>query len=402
MSAGLVILDRAGVKRLTRGHPWIHADKVAEVHADDGALVRLEGPAGVPRGLGLWNSGSRLALRVITRDAATPPDDDWWRVPLDASIVRRRESLAPGTEACRWVHAEADGLPGLVVDRYADVVVVQAGCLGIDRALPGITAHLLEAHGVAGVLARHDGAFRRHEGLEEGVTLLGGEVPHRVEWAHSRGAGHAGVTPAHITRIVDPWEGQKTGTYLDQRENQVAAARALPAGRALDAFCNDGGFALHLAAAGSEVLALDASATALQRVDEHARLAGVQGRVSTERVNVFERLRELESAGETFDAIVLDPPALAKSRRAAAGAARGYRELNLRTLRLLRPGGRLLSCSCSFHVSATDFEILLAQAAADARCAVQVRHRWGAAACHPVRLGFPESDYLKAVVLEVL
>lgn len=398
MSAGRVILDRAGVKRLTRGHPWIHADKVAVVDADDGTLVRLEGPAGVPRGLGLWNSGSRLALRVITRDAATPAADDWWRAPLDASIARRRESLAPSAEACRWVHAEADGLPGLILDRYADVVVVQAGCLGIDRALPQITAHLLEAHGVAGVLARHDGAFRRHEGLEEGVALLGGEVPQRVEWLQSRGLG-AGVD---ITRIVDPWAGQKTGTYLDQRENQAAAARALPVGRALDAFCNDGGFALHLAAAGSEVLALDASATALQRVDEHAQLAGVQERVSTARVNVFEHLRELESAGETFDAIVLDPPALAKTRRAAAGAARGYRELNLRALRLLRPGGRLLSCSCSFHVSATDFEVLLAQAAADARCAVQIRHRWGAAACHPVRLGFPESDYLKAVVLEVI
>lgn len=386
---GRIVLDRAGVKRLMRAHPWIHADKVARVHADDGTLVRLEGPEGVPRGLALWNSGSRLALRVLSVDPRDEARADWWRAPLDAAIARRHRDLAPDVDGCRWVHGEADGLPGLVVDRYADVAVVQAGCLATDRALPELARHLVDAHGLRGVLARHDGGFRRAEKLAEEVRLLAGEVPERVVWHQ-----------ADCEREVDPWHGQKTGTYLDQRENQVWAAARLPVGRALDVCCNDGGFALHLARAGSDVLALDASADALARTARHAELAGVSARVTSREANVFDELRALSDAGERFDTVVLDPPALAKQRKATTAARRGYRELNLRALRMLRPGGRLLTCSCSFHLSAADFEQVLAEAAAGARVRARVLARRGAASCHPVRLGFPESDYLKVVLLE--
>ena len=386
----VLVLSRSGVLRLRDGHPWIYPDHVGSTNATDAGLVALEGPAGRPRGFAIWNPRSKIPLRLVSRDAAAALEPDFWRGRLDAAIGARAAELAPGEAACRWVHAEADGLPGLVVDRYDDVAVLQAGCEWADRLAPQVAEHLMAAHGVRGVLARHDGSFRRPEGLPEGVAVLAGDVPHEVSW-ETRG----------VRRTIDPWTGQKTGAYLDQRENQPRAAEALPQGRCLDAFCNDGGFALHLLRAGGTVMAIDSSEGALAHAQANAESNGLLAGLELRKVNVFDHLRELLAAGEAFDGIVLDPPAMARRKGDLLQALRGYKELNLRALKLLRPGGRLMTCSCSYHVSAEQFLGILAEAAADAGRDVRLIERRGAASCHPVRLAFPESAYLKVLLLEV-
>jgi len=397
----IVVLGREGVLHLNGGHPWIYPSHLAAPGPAEPGLVALEGPAGRPRGVAVWNPKSRIPLRVVARGPAAAAasgwdGDAWWEARLDAAVAAR-ERLAPGESACRWVHAEADGLPGLVVDRYGDVAVLQAGCAWADAVAPRVAQRLVARHGLQGVLARHDGGFRRPEGLPEGVAELAGSVPHEVRWES-----------AGVRRLADPWTGQKTGAYLDQRENQARAARLLPAGRALDAFCNDGGFALHLARAGSRVLCLDGSEPALEGLRRNAALNGLgvgepgsDAPLQPQKANVFERLRELSDAGERFDAVVLDPPALAKRKAELPAARRGYKDLNLRALKLLREGGRLLTCSCSFHLDEAHFLETLSEAAADAGVDARVVERRGAAACHPRRLALPESDYLKVVVLEV-
>jgi 23S rRNA (cytosine1962-C5)-methyltransferase len=357
---------------------------------EQACLVRLEGPAGTARGHAIWNPRSRIPLRLVNRDVREDLSPDFWRARLDAAIAARTTTLAPGEPACRWVHAEADGLPGLIVDRYADVAVLQAGCQWADELAPELAAFLVERHGVRGVLARHDGGFRRPEGLEEGITLLAGEVPHAVRWeAHG------------IARTIDPWTGQKTGAYLDQRENHRRAPERLPGGRILDAFCCDGGFSLSLARAGRQVIALDGSERELAVAQANAADNDLVGAIEWRKVNVFDHLRELSGSEERFDGVVLDPPALARRRAEHEDALRGYRELNLRALRLLRDGGRLLTCSCSFHVGPEEFLRVVAGAAADAGRDVRIVEHLGAAPCHPQRLAFPESAYLKVLLLEV-
>jgi 23S rRNA (cytosine1962-C5)-methyltransferase len=390
-SEPVVVLGIEGVRRIGSGHPWLFPDHIVQASTCDGEVVRLEGPPGRPRGMATYSRGSRIPLRIVQRDGGDPLPDDWWIQRLDAAIARRVESLAVGASACRWVHAEADGLPGLVVDRFDDVAVVQAGCRWADSTTTALAEHLVATHGMTGVLARHDGPFRKLEGLHEEVRVLAGEVREDVVW--KQGA---------ISRRVAPWTGQKTGTYLDQRENQPWAAAVLPQGRCLDAFCNDGGFALHMAAAGSEVVALDSSQPALERLAALARENELEQRITTQDVNVFHDLRERVAARETFDGIVLDPPALAKRKPDRVRALRAYKELNLRALRMLRPGGRLVTCSCSFHIGREEFLGTIRDAAADARAQVVVRDVRAAAACHPRLVTFPESDYLKVVLVEVI
>lgn len=386
---GVVLLKRSGVRRLSTGHPWIYPDHIDGGEAEDGAVVRLEGPAGTPRGTAVLNSESRLPLRVLSRDASWKGGENFWEQRLDQAIALRTDTLAPGAEACRWVHAEADGLPGLVVDRLGSVAVLQAGCLWADSVSADVAQRLVERHGMSGVLARNDGAFRRPEGLPEGVQLLAGEVPESLQ-----------VRCGELIRQVDPWRGQKTGLYLDQRENHVWAAQVLPVGECLDAFCNDGPFALHLAAAGSNVLALDSSAPALSQAHANAELNGLSDKLTTEKVNVFTGMRDMVSAGRRFDGIVLDPPALAKKKNQIPSALRAYKELALRGVRLLSDGGRMIVCSCSYHVSPQEFLGALRDAAADARRDVDVLEVRGAARCHPARITFPESAYLKVVLLQ--
>jgi 23S rRNA (cytosine1962-C5)-methyltransferase len=306
-----------------------------------------------------------------------------------SQAIAYREALGIDATAYRLVHAEGDRLPSLIVDRYGDVLVVQALSQGSDRMLADIVSDLESLLRPAGILARHDARSRLLEGLEQKVEVLRGEVPERIV-----------VRDRAVHFEVDLRAGQKTGLFLDQRENRWAAARWAH-GRALDCFSYDGGFALQIAARCDEVIAVDISAEAVARIETNARRAGVAN-VRGREGNVFDLLRDFERAGERFDTIVLDPPAFAKSRAALPKALGGYKEINLRALKLLRSGGILVTCSCSFHVSEGHLLDVVHAAAADARVEVVLLEKRLQSSDHPVLLGVPESSYLKCLIARKL
>ncbi len=316
------------------------------------------------------------------------PTLDTWRGRIDAAVAYR-ESLGIDATAYRLVHGEADLLPGLVVDRYTDVLVLQALVQGIDRLLPTLTGLLVDRLRPSGVLARNDPRVRLLEGLEQRVEVLHGTVPETLE-----------IREGRVIFDVDPYRGQKTGLFLDQRENRVAAAR-YARGRLLDAFSYNGGFALALAPACDQVLAVDISEDAVARIVGNAKRNGLAN-VEARAMNVFDELRELERRGERFDTIVLDPPAFAKNKAAVPKALSGYKEINLRALKLLRPGGFLMTCSCSYNVSEAAFADVLAAAAVDAHADVTVVEKRMQGRDHPVLMTVPETYYLKCFVLRKL
>jgi 23S rRNA (cytosine1962-C5)-methyltransferase len=300
-----------------------------------------------------------------------------------------RASLGIDATAYRVVHGEADRLPGLVIDRYGDYLVLQALVQGVDRLLPELTDLLVARLKPAGILARNDPRVRLLEGLEQAVTVLHGTVPEGIE-----------IREGRVRYVVDPYHGQKTGLFLDQRENRVAAA-SYARGRALDAFSYNGGFALALASVCSEVIAVDISEDAVARITANAAQNGVTN-VHARAMNVFDELRELERRGERFETIVLDPPAFAKNKAAVPKALSGYKEINLRALKLLQPGGFLITCSCSYNVSESMFADILAAAAVDAHAEVAVVEKRMQGRDHPVLMTVPETYYLKCFVLRKL
>jgi 23S rRNA (cytosine1962-C5)-methyltransferase len=306
-----------------------------------------------------------------------------------AAAVEWRRTIAGGAAACRMVHGEGDGLPSLIVDRYGDFLVVQTLSQATERLKPEIVGALVELVQPRGVLERNDPKVRRLEGLDQRVGLLYGEVPETVE-----------IEEAGVRFEADLWKGQKTGLFLDQRENHLAA-RGYARGRVLDAFCYTGGFALQVARSVSEVLAVDVSEDAVARVRRHVALNGLTN-VTAQAANVFDLLRELAGRREVFDTVILDPPAFAKSRDAVEKARRGYKEINLRALSLLRAGGCLITCSCSYHVHEGDLEEILADAAVDAGASVTIVEKRRQGRDHPVVLGVPETYYLKCFVLRRL
>jgi 23S rRNA (cytosine1962-C5)-methyltransferase len=287
------------------------------------------------------------------------------------------------------VHGEADRLPGLVVDRYGDCLVLQALSQTVDRLMPELARMLEEIVRPAGILARNDPRVRLLEGLEQRVEVLRGTVPPTIA-----------VREGAVEYAVDPFHGQKTGLFLDQRENRVAAAR-YARGRALDAFSYNGGFALTVAPHCSEVLAIDISEDAVARINANAARNGATN-LQARAMNVFDELRELERLGEPFDTIVLDPPAFAKNKAAVPRALAGYKEINLRALKLLRAGGFLITCSCSYNVSESAFADTIASAAVDAHADVVVVEKRMQARDHPVLMTVPETYYLKCFVLRKL
>ncbi len=394
--AAVVVSDR-GAARLAAGHPWVYRSDVRRSVAHAGFAPVVD-HRGRPLGQAAVHPTSQIAVRLVHAGDA-PVDEALLAARLDAaldrraSLVRDPDALMDGVTGYRLVHAEADGLPGLVVDRLGEVLVVQNGCAAIEPHLPALVERLVARLRPAGVLGRFDASVRALEGLPTDVVVLHGHVPDTVEV-------HDGV----LVWRVAPSGGQKTGAFLDQRLNHrrlAAAARTYtPRGfRALDAFAYHGGFGLHLAHAGAgSVELVDASAVAL----DAARAAAVRNGLSEPnctRADAFERLRALDREGARFDAISVDPPALAKRARDLERAVAGYKELNLRALRLLAPGGVLGTSSCSAHLQEAEFLNVLADAAADAGRSVHVLGRWGAAPDHPERLGFPESGYLKFVLL---
>ena len=372
---------------MERGHPWVFRSDVERVQGiEPGRLVPVDGARGRRLGFAFYSSRSEITLRMVSRAESLPPT---WLEDRIAAAVRWRETVAAGASACRLIHGEGDGIPSLIVDRYGQHLVVQTLSQATDRRKAEIVAALVALVKPEGVLERNDPRVRRLEGLEQTVGVLYGDVPVAVD-----------VKENDVSFAVDLIHGHKTGLFLDQRENHLMA-RTYARGRVLDAFTYAGGFALHAAAVAESVLAVDVSAEAVARVTANAALNRLSN-VTAREANVFDLLRELGREGEKFDTIVLDPPAFAKSRDAVEKARRGYKEINLRALKLLNTGGCLITCSCSYHIHEADFEEILTAAAADAKATVTVVEKRRQARDHPVVLGVPETYYLKCFVLRKL
>ena len=382
-----VTITKRGEQRLRNGHPWIYKSDIARVEAEAGDMVQVLDARGHRSGHALFSDRSEIALRMFSREPEASTLDTW-RERLRRAFAFR-SALGIDATAFRLVHGEADLLPSLVVDRYGDYLVVQALSQATDRLLPELTRLLVEIGAPAGILARNDPRVRLLEGLEQRVEVLYGNVPETVE-----------VREGRVTYQADLFHGQKTGLFLDQRENRVAASR-YARGRLLDAFSYNGGFALALAPSCDAVLAIDISEAAVLRIRENA-LRNDLPQVEARAMNVFDELRELERRGEVFDTIVLDPPAFAKNKAALPKALSGYKEINLRALKLLSPGGFLITCSCSYNVSEAAFADVIASAALDARADVTVVEKRMQGRDHPVLITVPETYYLKCFILRKL
>ena len=380
------IVSTKGARRWASGHPWIYRSDVVDRPPDEPGAVRVTTARGQPIGTALWSPLSEISLRLIDTDSDATLDQQWWHDRLARSIARRA-TIPSSTNAYRLVHGEGDGLPSLVVDRYDRWLVVQLMSAGLETFRNPIVGALETLLAPEGILARNDVSLRRKEGLESNVELLSGTVPDEVE-----------VIEHGIRYLAAPWRGQKTGAFLDQRENRELVGR-VARGRALDCFSYHGSFALHLARGAERVTALDSSAHALSRAEENFRRNGFTNGEFVE-ANAFEFLKEQERARERYDTIVLDPPAFAKTRASLPAALRGYKEINLRAMRLLSPGGLLFSASCSFHLTKPLFLDMLEAAAADSGRRMILRELRGQPIDHPEVLTIPETGYIKGALLE--
>ena len=383
-----VTLTAKGERWRRTRHPWIYRDDLQAVEkVSPGQVVRVKSRDGTPLGQAFCNPRSKLTLRWLTDNPEEPVDRKFWAGRLEAALELRKR-VVRDSNAYRLIHSEADGFPGLIVDRYDQVLVVQSLSLGIDQLLPVILDLLQETLKPKAIVARNDSSVRKLEGLAVEKKLLAGKAPGRVE-----------VTEGKRRYRVDVMEGHKTGAYLDQRENRLWAGTHAR-GRVLDAFAYQGGFSLQVAEKAREVVALEDSAAALEHLKENMELNGITS-VQAKRGNAFDGLRELEKEGQRFDWVILDPPAFAKNRREIQDAFRGYREINLRALKILQPGGTLITCSCSHLVTEEIFTEILREAAADSRRTVRLLETRTQSLDHPILLTHPESKYLKCVVLEV-
>ena len=379
-----VVINARGEQRVRGGHPWIYRADVVDVEAAGGDIVQVVGPRKRTVGYALFSDRSQIPIRMLTV-GDEPANESLIRARLQRAIAFR-ESLQLDATAYRLVHGEADLLPSLIVDRYADYLVVQALSQGIDRLLPTITKLLQELLSPAGILARNDPKVRALEGLEQKIEDLAGAIPDTVD-----------VREGPIEYHVDLRRGQKTGLFLDQRENREAATR-YARGRLLDAFSYHGGFALRLAAQCTEAEAFDISADAVAHIQANAVRNGVPHLKAREE-NVFDALRRLEKAGTRYDTIVLDPPAFAKNKASVPNALAGYKEINLRAMRLLEPGGTLVTCSCSYNVNEDLFAAMLLEASIDSHTSVTIVEKRMQGRDHPVLVGVPETHYLKCFIL---
>jgi 23S rRNA (cytosine1962-C5)-methyltransferase len=390
-----VTVTARGAARLSGGHPWVYrSDVVKDGGASAGALVRVADPRGKPLGAALYSSSSQIALRQV---APRPLAD---RAELLALVRRRvtaavayRKQVVRDSDACRLLFSEADLVPGVIADRYNDVLTLQVltQAMDADDLKQAVVEQLVAETGVGNVFERVEPRIRALESLPEKDSLwLRGERPETVFTLNGVQFGYQAVA------------GQKTGAFLDQRENYAAAARYAH-GRALDVFCYEGGFALHLARVCGPVTAVDSSRPALEAAERNQqRNAPAIGEIEWLEANAFDLLKDYSTAKQQYDTIVLDPPAFAKSKRALPTALRGYKELNLRALKMLAPGGVLVTCSCSHHVSEAEFLAMLAAAAQDAHRTLRILEKRGAAQDHPVLLNVPETAYLKCVICSAL
>lgn len=388
MSAATVRVNRKAADRIHSGHLWIFAsDIVDRAEAQPGSAVRVVDSKGHPLGTAHYSSTSQITLRLLTPHVEAINEDFFKR--RIAAALAYRQRVVTDSDAYRLIHAEGDLLPGLIADRYGDYVVLQLLDQGMDAAAPELTSVLVELLAPRGIIARNDLPVRTKENLPLESRILYGEIPPAAE-----------VRMNGLTWHADLLRGQKTGIFLDQRENYLAAAR-YARGRALDCFTATGGFAIHMASHCESVEAVDSSAPALETARANAAANG-RTNVHFHDADVLEYLPSLVAARKIFDMVVIDPPAFAKSRGALEGAARGYKEINLRALRLLHCGGILVSCSCSHHMSEAHLLELIASAALDAGKQLRVLERRTQSHDHPILLTVPETHYLKCLIFEVL
>ncbi|HEV7475322.1 MAG TPA: class I SAM-dependent rRNA methyltransferase [Pyrinomonadaceae bacterium] len=383
-----VTVTKRGADRIRGGHLWIYSsDVVSANEAVGGAIVVVRDQSRNFVGQAFFSDSSQIALRFLTQ-SELPVDRAWWQQRILAA-ANRRANIIPHTNAYRLVYSEGDLLPSIIIDRYDDVLVLQTLSQGSENIKPLLVELLAEQFQPRAIIERNDVRVRQHEGLELVTGTLFGETPDDFE-----------INQDGVRFLVSPLSGQKTGSFLDQRENRIAA-RAVAHGRALDCFTFAGAFALNLAGVCESVIGIDISAEAIAAARQNAQRNDA-GNVEFREANVFDALRELESAGERFDTIVLDPPAFAKNRASAKAAARGYKEINLRAIKLLSPGGILVTCTCSYHMPEAMFLGIIAEAANDAHRTLQLVEKRTQASDHPILMGVPETYYLKCVIARVL
>lgn len=386
----LVRVNRKAADRASSGHPWLFSSDITDLgDAQPGEAVGVADPKGRIIGVAHYSSTSQIALRLLTNNRE-PIDRPFFMRRLTQALAHR-ERIVTHSNAYRLVFSEADLLPGLIVDRYGPYLVMQTLNQGMDRARDIIAHCLNELLHPAGILARNDASVRKLEGLAAETQVLSGEIPERVA-----------VEMNGLKLEADLLHGQKTGIYLDQRENYVAAERHTH-GRVLDCFSSTGGFALHTARRAESVEAVESSVPALAIAESNARANGLTN-IHFRKADVFEFLagHDLYQSARRYSMIILDPPAFARSRKMLEDAARGYKEINLRALRMLDPGGILVTCSCSHHVSEAMLFQIVAEAALEAGKTIRVLERRTQASDHPILLTVPETLYLKCLILEVM
>jgi len=381
------VISPRGVERLRSGHLWIYRSDIRSTQSEAGAIVRLADERGNFQGRAFYSDKSQIAVRLLTRE--DQPVDRAFFTERIRRAAAYRDLVVENSQACRLVYSEADLLPSLIIDRYADYLVVQTLSQGTEHIKGLILEILVEMFSPRGVLERNDPKVRLLEGLEQRVSVLHGEIPAEIP------AQENGITFVH-----DLLKGQKTGSFLDQRENHQAARR-YASGEVLDCFSYQGGFALTVADKCAHVQGIEMAPAALQAARRNQEANGISN-VDFREGNTFDILKEYDDAGRRFQMIILDPPAFAKNRDSIPAAQRGYKEINLRALKLLKPGGFLLTCSCSYHITEPLFLQVLAEAANDAKKAIVVAERRTQAQDHPILLTMPETHYLKCLIVHVL
>jgi 23S rRNA (cytosine1962-C5)-methyltransferase len=382
-----VVITSRGSERLRAGHPWVYRSDVRSALAEAGSIVRLTDERGRYQGRAFYSDKSQIAVRLLTREDI-PVD----RVFLTERIRRAaayRKIVVENTETYRLIYGEADLLPSLIVDCYGDYFVVQTLSQSSERIKSLICEILVELFSPKGILERNDPKVRLLEGLEQRVDVLYGEIPDEIV-AKENG----------IAFVYDLRHGQKTGSFLDQRENHWAARR-YASGEVLDCFSYQGGFSLTVADHCAHVEGVDMASAAVQAARRNQKLNAISN-VTFREANTFDLLKEYDEVGRRFDMVVLDPPAFAKNRDSIPAAQRGYKEINLRAMKIIKPGGYLITCSCSYHVSEASFLQILAEAANDARKVIAVAERRTQSQDHPILLAMPETHYLKCLILRIL
>jgi 23S rRNA (cytosine1962-C5)-methyltransferase len=387
VAEGSVVIGPRGIERFRSGHLWVYRSDVRSVNAEAGAVVRLTDERGRFQGRAFYSDKSQIAIRLLTREDV--PIDRAFFLERIRNAAAYRKIVVENTDAFRLVYGEADHLPSLIVDRYGDYLVVQTPSQSTDRLKELFLEILIELFSPKGILERNDPKVRLLEGLDQRVGVLHGEIPEEIL------ARENGITFVHDLR-----RGQKTGSFLDQRENHWAA-RCYAAGEVLDCFSYQGGFALTVAGACEHVEAIDMAPAAIEAARRNQKLNDISN-VTFREGNSFDILKEYDEAGRQFQMVILDPPAFAKNRDSVSAAERGYKEINLRALKLLKPGGLLVTCSCSYHIPEALFLHIIADAALDARRSVVVVDRRTQARDHPILLTMPETHYLKCLIVRVL